>query len=131
MQEALLQLDTVASRLLRRYGEVANSVVSEQLLRAKTRLQRECDMQMRLARFEAHARPQQGTAYDPSVFDDDIREAESALSVIYPPETTDSIRQTYYAHVRKLEHELAIKVQDRCLCEWAKGLALPAVSAPF
>jgi hypothetical protein len=131
MQKALQELDAVASRLLRRYGEVANSVVSEQLIRAKTRLQRECDVQMRLARFEARARPPQATAYDHTVFDDDISEAENALSVIYPPETAQSIRQTYYAHVKKLEHELATKIQDRCLCEWAKGLAIPTVFGHF
>ena len=59
---------------------------------------------------------------DTSTLDNDIRKVEEELASRFPPETLDSIRQTYRAHIDNAEHDASQRIQQQCQCEWLPGL---------
>ena len=112
-----------AQRLVVTYGEDIKDIVLEQLMRVTKRLDSEKELRQQIARLQAHAQHEMKSHVNRAPIDAEIRKTESELQTRYPPEMFDSIRKTYMAHIRNIEHDVANRIQECCKCDWIAGLS--------
>lgn len=112
-----------AEEIVAAHGAGVGGIVTEQLARVVQHIEVEQDLRVQIARLQAHVQRDAGTHLDRTHLDMEIRKTEHELSARFPPETLDSTRQTYMAHIRNIEHQVSNRVQERCQCDWVGGLA--------
>ena len=124
VRAAKTALVSKAGELIRRFGEDASrAIVEQQLLRSVTQLEREKDLRVQVARSHAQVQSNALCPVDSRAVDAEIQKAEAQLSENYPPEMIQSIRETYRAHMRNVDHLVSSRVQERCKELWIGGLA--------
>ena len=113
-----------AEELVAAHGVRVRDIVSKQLVRAVQQMEQDAHLHIQIARLQAHTRHDVVAEQSTVNLERDIQQLEHDLTSRFPPEILDSLRQTYAAHVRNLNHEVANRVQQRCRCEWVHGLEL-------